>query len=481
MLNSGATLDRMTQSAETGLESLHGTPQALLDLLPVAVLICDANGKLVRYNNRAAELLHSRPPATLLNTCCCSTHALLLPDGTPQAKDLSPLMQALSGGTITHDRPLIVERNDGSQIPTTVSAAPLRTAEGQIFGAVACYQDASDRFALAQARQTEQALRESQQRFAATYESAGIGIAEVDAEGRLLRINEAYCAISGYSRQELIGRDYLSLTHPDDQAQEIKLYNQLIEGDLDRYTLEKRHVSKSGNIGWLAINASAVRDEDGTFLYAVRILRDITARKLAQQRQQMLMGELNHRIKNILTTVQSFAYQTIRQTSDPQIFYEKFQGRLLALSKAHNLLTRTQWEGASLRDIIEEQILPFQEANNRRIQLNGGAVDLSPEQAVVLGMVFHELLTNAVKHGALSRIDGHVQIHWHVRQEPGSSQRWLNLRWSETNGPIITQPDRQGFGSVFIGRSIRDQLNGSAQLDYQPSGLVCILEIPLDQ
>lgn len=481
MLNTGATLDRTTPTAEAGLESLHGTPQALLDLLPVAVLICDMQSKLVRYNTRAAELLQCRASTRLLDTCCGDIHTVLLADGTPLRQEMSPLMLALANGTVTQAKPVLVERKDGSRIPVTVSATPLRAADGQIFGAVACYQDMSDRAALEEARRTEQALRESEQRFAATYENAGIAIAEVDAEGRLLRINEAYSIISGYNREELIGRSFSSLTHPDDRAQEEQLYAQLIKGNLDRYTVEKRHIGKSGKISWLAINASAVRGDGGAFLYAVRILRDITARKQAQQRQHMLMGELNHRIKNILTTVQSFAYQIIRQTSDPQIFFEKFQSRLIALGKAHSLLTRTQWEGASLRDIIEEQALPFQEGKGQLIQLDGNLVELSPEQAVVLGMVFHELLTNAVKHGSLSKPNGYVRIDWQRRQDANTRQSRLHLCWREINGPAVHRPDHQGFGSVFIERSVRDQLCGTAQLVFKPSGLVCLLELPLDR
>ena len=334
--------------------------------------------------------------------------------------------------------------------------------------------------ALEEARQVERSLRESQQRLAATYEHAGIGIAEVDADGRLLRINEAYCAITGYEREELLGRIFQTLTHPEDRAKEQELYTRQIEGKLDRYSLEKRYIGKGGNERWVAISSSAVRAADGTFLYAVRILRDISARMQAQERQQMLMGELNHRIKNILATVQSLAYQTIRKTTDPTAFYEKFQGRLMALSKAHSLLTRSQWTGASLRDIIEEQALPFREDKGQRILLTGGAVELSPEQAVVLGMVFHELLTNAVKHGSLSGMTGRVRIDWKIRKDLHPGQTWLSLQWRESDGPIIHAPEHQGFGSVFIARSVRDQLNGSARMDYKPSGLVCLLEIPLN-
>lgn len=480
MLEAGATLDRTSPTAEAALNALQGTPQALLDLLPVAVCICSSDGEFVRYNHRAAELLQSYPSLDGEEGCTCNTPTLFLPDGILIPEEATPMMLALSNGAVTVDKSVIIEREDRSRVPAMVNAAPLRDADDQIIGAIACYKDMSDHVALEEARQTEQALRESQQRLAATYENAGIAIAEMDSGGHLLRINEAYCTISGYSREELLGRSYQSLTHPEDREQEADLYTQLLAGDLDRYSVEKRFIAKSGREGWLAINASAVRATDGSFLYAVRILRDITARKQAQERQQMLMGELNHRIKNILATVQSLAYQTIRKTSDPATFYEKFQGRLMALSKAHSLLTRSQWQGASLRDIIEEQVLPFREGKGQRILLTGRAVELSPEQAVVLGMVFHELLTNAVKHGCLSGMTGRVRIEWQVRSDLYPDQRWLRLYWRENDGPITHPPEQRGFGSIFIERSVRDQLNGNARLEFKPSGLVCLLEIPLN-
>jgi len=479
MLESGATLDHTTQSAGAALEALQGIPQELLDLLPVAVCICHADGGIMRYNQRAAELWQNHPPLGAPENCSGNTNALYLPDGTPLPRDATPVALALRRGVITATKEVIVERQDQSRVPATVNAAPLRDAQGKIIGAVASYQEVCERTASGEARQAEQALRESQQRLAATFEHAGIGIAEIDATGRLLRINEAYCSITGYSRAELLCMSFHNLTHPEDRPQEVGLFLQQVEGRLDRYALEKRNICKNGTERWVAISSSAVRAADGTFLYSVRILRDITARKQAQERQHMLMGELNHRIKNILATVQSLAYRTIRKASDPATFYEKFQGRLMALSKAHSLLTRTQWQGATLRDIIEEQALPFREGKGQRIQLSGEAVELSSDQAVVLGMVFHELLTNAVKHGSLSGATGRVKINWESRDDIQPGQTWLKLCWHEEGGAAIQPPQHQGFGSVFIERSVRDQLSGNARLSFEPSGLVCLIEIPL--
>lgn len=480
MLESGATLEHRSQSAGSALEALQATPQELLDLFPLAVCICHTDGRLIRYNRRATELWQSRPPLNIPGGCF-HAQTLYLPDGTRLSSDATPLALALRLGITTVGQEVVVERHDHSRLPARVHAAPFYDTEGNITGAIVCYCDGSNPQALAAVAQLpEQMLRENQQRLAATFEHAGIGIAEVDAAGRPLRINEAYCAITGYTRAELLGMSLHDLIHPEDREEGIKLHEQQARGQLDSYALERRHLCKDGTVRWVAVNSSAVRAPDGRFLYAVRVLRDISARKQAQERQHMLMGELNHRIKNILATVQSLAQQTIRRASDPADFYSRFQSRLMALSKAHSLLTRSQWRGATLHAIIEEQALPFREGMGQRIQLSGEAVDLQPDQAVVLGMIFHELLTNAIKHGSLSGLSGQVRIDWHTLEDaarPGGP--WLQMRWQETDGPATRRPLHQGFGSVFIERSIRDQLHGNARLDFLPTGLVCRLEIPL--
>lgn len=481
MLESGATLDHRSQSAGSALEALQATPQELLDLFPVAVCICHTDGRLLRYNRRASELWQSHPP---LNIPGGGFHVqtFYLPDGARLSQDSTPLALALRQGVTTIGRDVVIERHDRSRTLVKVHAAPFHDAHGNIIGAIVCYCDGTNPQALAAAAQLpEKILQESQQRLAATFEHAGIGIAEADATGRLLRINEAYCAITGYTRSELLCMSLHDLIHPEDREEGIRLHTQQTQGHLDSYALERRHICKDGTVRWVAVNSSAVRAPDGRFLYAVRVLRDISARKQAQERQHMLMGELNHRIKNILATVQSLAQQTIRRASDPADFYSRFQGRLMALSKAHSLLTRSQWQGATLRAIIEEQALPFREGMGQRIRFSGDAVDLQPDQAVVLGMIFHELLTNAVKHGSLTGISGQVRIDWQAFEDathPGGP--WLKMRWQETGGPATHQPLHQGFGSVFIERSIRDQLHGNARLDFLPSGLVCHLEIPLN-
>ncbi|MCH8684997.1 sensor histidine kinase [Pedomonas mirosovicensis] len=473
MYDSGATLDCTPHPAEAALEALFSTPQGLLDLLPMAVTIYRANGTPARHNRRALELWRCAPaPAGEAGPCCCGSLTLFLPDGTPLAPEATPVHLALRQGTATSGQPILIERPDRSRTFATISAAPVLDADARVIGAVSCVQDTPQ-----QPRRDIPPADTAE--LAAIYEHAGVGIGETDASGRLLRVNEAFCALTGYSRQELLSLNISALVTEEDRAREHEFYVRQVAGQLDRYTLEQRHIRKDGTQLWVSVTSSAVRSVEDGYLYSVRVAQDITQFKQVQERQQMLMGELNHRIKNTLATVQSLAYQTVRKTPDAHTFYEKFQGRLMALSKAHSLLTRSQWSGAALRDIIEDQVLPYREGEGRRIILTGDAVELTADQAVVLGMVFHELVTNAIKHGSLSQPTGGVRIEWHVIANPADGQPLLHLLWRESGGPPAHLPRTHGFGSLFIERSTRDQLHGSAHMEFLPTGLSCRLEIPL--
>jgi two-component sensor histidine kinase len=197
---------------------------------------------------------------------------------------------------------------------------------------------------------------------------------------------------------------------------------------------------------------------------------DVTDRVLAERQQKLLVDELNHRVKNTLATVQAIARQTARATPEPAAFRDAFEARLLALSKTHNLLTDAGWMSAALADVLRAELEPFGEG---RFRLDGRAVALSSAEAVALGLVFHELATNAAKYGAFSRPEGRLEVSWRVKDAR------LTLTWREFGGPTVVTPDRKGFGSRLIERSLEGQLGGGAHLDFAPAGLICRIELPL--
>jgi two-component sensor histidine kinase len=212
-------------------------------------------------------------------------------------------------------------------------------------------------------------------------------------------------------------------------------------------------------------------------------LRDnLAERDRAARRQAMLLHELNHRVKNTLATVQAIAGQTLRHDSDPEKARQVFLARLLALSKTHDLLTASGWTGSDVREVVAAELVPFRdESRPARVTLDGPPVQLAPNATVSLGMAIHELVTNAVKYGALSVPGGSVAVAWSVRSEQrnGEAKRRLHLSWQERGGPPVAPPARRGFGSRLIERGLARELGGTARIDFAPEGVRCAMDLAL--
>jgi two-component sensor histidine kinase len=207
--------------------------------------------------------------------------------------------------------------------------------------------------------------------------------------------------------------------------------------------------------------------------FAVRMATTIARGEMLQD---LLVEELNHRVKNTLAILQSIAAQTFRSASRPE--REKFEGRLRALAEAHNLLSTEKWQGSDLQDVIGRVLQPYLLNNPDRVRMFGPKVPLAPRLAVVLSMILHEIATNATKYGALSNDSGTVTLDWEIVEE--DARRKLRLIWTEAGGPQVTAPVQRGFGSRLIERSARDQLGGEATVDFLPRGVVYTVTVGLD-
>jgi two-component sensor histidine kinase len=207
--------------------------------------------------------------------------------------------------------------------------------------------------------------------------------------------------------------------------------------------------------------------------FAVRMATTIARGEMLHD---LLIEELNHRVKNTLAILQSIAVQTFRSASRSE--REKFEGRLGALAEAHNLLSTEKWQGSELQDVVKRVLQPYLLNNPERMKMFGPHVPLSPRVAVILSMIVHEIATNAAKYGALSNDSGTVTVDWEVITENATKK--LRLIWTEAGGPHVTAPVQRGFGSRLIERSARDQLGGDATVDFLPRGVVytvtCTLE-----
>jgi PAS domain S-box-containing protein len=463
---------------------------------------------------------------------------------------------------------------------------------------------------LTQRKRREAALRDSEAHFAAIFDQSAAGFAESDMTGRFIRVNDRFCEITQYSREELLsGRRMQDVTHPDDLPENLRLFQQAAETG-EPFQIEKRYIRPDGSAVWVSntvtpihgepgqpqtitsvsldltarreaetalrqsearlrvaldagrmavwesdtrtnsvstspelnrllgfpedatptvdeirsryapgaqdrLRAAAAaalsrgeryaeeeleviwpdgshhwllvradleltpKPEGGVDARAMGVAFDITERKLWEERQRLLINELNHRVKNTLATVQSIAMQSFRDTGETGgSSFTAFQNRLFALARAHDILTRDNWEGAELREIVGEVVEPYCRQSGGRCDIDGPRVRLTPSMALALSMAVHELATNAAKYGSLSVPTGHVSISWTTM--PGEPRR-LALVWQERGGPPVAPPTRRGFGTRLIERSLAQELAGDVSLAYVPTGVVCTIKAPLPE
>ena len=355
-------------------------------------------------------------------------------------------------------------RSSGDEFEVELSITPTDVSGERLF--IGFLRDISKRKA------AETALRESEGRLAATYNHALVGIAEIDRNGWILRANEQFSVMSGYSLDELRAKTIFDITHEADVASDRQLFDQQWSGSGQGYTIEKRYVRKDGGVIWVELAASVVRSADGSEAFGVRIVRDITDKKRAEEQQRLLLHELNHRVKNTLSVVQGLFHQTFKASAVPPHLVRSFEGRLGALAAAHNLLMKQTWEATPISDAAEAALRPFQTTEGR-ICLDGPATLLTPSATVTFTLALHELATNAAKYGALSKDSGTVEVGWRVDAQT------LTLVWRERGGPPVAKPVRTGFGTRLLERGVAGDLGGAVTLDFDLAGLECTISAPL--
>jgi PAS domain S-box-containing protein len=388
---------------------------------------------------------------------------------------IEDILRRLSSGESLHRYPARLRARDGSikhvQITSNVNFGEVGFKNTRCFTV-----DVTDQF------ETAAAARAAEQNARDVLEALPAAIYTTDAEGRITFFNQAAVAFSG--RTPTIGTDEWCVTWrlyeedgtplPHDQC---PMAVSLKEGRPIRGVQAIAERPDGTRVPFMPY-PTPLFDPDGKVVGGINMPVDISALKDAEQEQRILIDELNHRVKNTLSTIQSLSSQTLRSTPDPAEFVLKFQGRVIALAKAHDLLTKRRWTSVSLGELIDQEVFPSVAADPLRLVLDGPEITLSPRIGLSLGMVLHELSSNAQNFGSLQSETGAVRLKWTVSKAEDGQTR-LHISWVEHGGPAIEEPSRHGFGCRLIERTITNDLDGWVKASFPESGFRCELEFPL--
>ncbi len=387
-----------------------------------------------------------------------------------------PLGAAMAGATFEEFLTLRDTGDEPRDLKLTV--VPRGSGPDGITGAVASVYDITETRAL------DRAVRENEARLAQITAVSPTAIYLFDFKsGSAVWAAGLTEPVYGYTPHELVagGPELIgTLIHPDDTPSVGRRLRELAATPDDHVSeFELRVRRRDGGWRWILDRAVAFeRDAEGRVVKTLSAAIDIDERKRAEERRIMLINELNHRVKNTLASVQSIARQTLRAGHPPDQAMELFTARLVALSAAHNVLTRENWAGAALAEIAQEALAPFTTRGEGRIRIEGPEARVSARAAVGLAMALHELATNATKYGALSGEDGLVDLTWSV-DTAGPIPR-LALKWRERDGPPVARPERSGFGSRLLTQGLPGELDGTTDLEFDAAGVVCHITAPLD-
>ena len=315
-------------------------------------------------------------------------------------------------------------------------------------------------------KRTEEALRESEERYRTLIENANDLVFTLDLDFRITSANPAVKQLLGYAPEELVGTQLSQYVPAEQLAKHREMLRRKLARETGTTRYEMQVIARDGQIRTLETNSRLSLDRDGKPKAIHAIARDITERKKYEEHLAFTTRELSHRTKNVLAVVLAMVRQIGKQTGSFEQFEERFSGCIKALAFCHDLLVESDWQGADLRSLIALQVAPFGGLDDGKIVAAGPAITLSPQATQLIGLALHELATNAAKHGALTAPAGTVAIEW----EPANAKGATRLAWRERNGPRVKPPNRRGFGHTVLER-MAASLGGEVSLEFLPEGL----------
>ena len=396
----------------------------LVEALPAAIYITDASGRIIFYNEAAATMWGCRPE--LGKSEFCGSWKLFWSDGTPLRHDECPMAMALKQKRPIRGMEAIAERPDGTRVPFIPYPTPLFDAAGELIGAVNMLVDITDR----------KRAEEVGQRLVAIIESSDDAILSKNLEGIIASWNGGAERLFGYTADEIVGKSVTILIPAERLDEEPEILGRIRRGEhIDHY--ETVRLRKDGSLVDISLSVSPVKDGHGNIIGASKIARDITERRQAQARQEMLTRELHHRTKNIFAVVQAVVLRSFAGKQTVKDAQTTAMNRLQSLANTHALLIDKAWHGADIAEVVRTEMSPYED----RVTIEGPTVILTAQAAQNFALALHELATNAAKYGALSTQTGQVSISWTVSETNGD--RHFTFRWQERGGPPVAAADSQ--------------------------------------
>lgn len=433
---------------------------AIVESSDDAIVSKDLSGIVTSWN-RSAERLFGYTAAEMVGRPIATIAA-------PGREDEMPrILERIRRGDPVDHYETVRRAKDGRLVEVSLTISPIRDASGRIVGASKIARDITERKA------AEAALRASEERFRQLANRVPVFVWFASSGGEVRFFNERWYAFTGLTSDESLGLGWIQAVHPEDRERVRSLWLDAF-GQSRNFEAEHRCRGCDGSYRWFLTRAEPLQDEAGRVTGWFGTSTDIQDRKRAEQYQRLLMAEVDHRVKNILATIQSIARQTL-PAGEP---VGSFNGRLAALAHTHDLLARHRWEGVGLGAIIRAELAPYLgQAAGGRVTITGPEVTLTAKPAQMLTIGIHELATNAAKYGALSNADGRVRVSW--SKEGAAGAEHLRILWEESQGPRVRPPGRQGFGRTLIERGIAYELHGQASLDFREEGVRCMILVPL--
>jgi PAS domain S-box-containing protein len=356
-------------------------------------------------------------------------------------------------------------RKDGSIVWTRLTNGCVRKSDGSIDYFVCTFEDISAR------KHAEEELRKSEERFRSSLLHSPLPVLLFDDQEQILAVSQSWLEGSSYSREELRRiEDWTTRAHGARSGEALEQIRLIISTEPQAQPAEMMIRTKDGRERTWSFVSSALGAQSDSRRLFVCVAQDVTERKAHEEHVHLLMREVNHRAKNMLSLVQAIARQTAAR--EPEDFIGRFTERIQALAANQDLLVRNEWQGVDVEDLARAQLAPFADLVGSRIALHGPKLRLNAAAAQAIGLALHELATNAGKYGALSVGAGRVEVSW--RFSRGS----FAMNWTERNGPPVSRPERRGFGSTVVESMAKLSVGGEVELDYVPSGLIWRLTCP---